>query len=115
MNEDQISRNEKLKSAISEINAIMDKHDIGGAIFLHTPGDSQYLIKVDTSYSVLKIDQKGKAQLSLKGIIGDQVKMKKIAHTKNMLELAKQSALHVYNFSDQILKQINYHFKKIGN
>jgi hypothetical protein len=42
----------KLKKAMEEIKAILKKHDIAGCIILHTPGFSEYLNHIETSYSV---------------------------------------------------------------
>ena len=41
----------KLKKAMEEIKEIMEKHDIAGAVFLHTPGFGEQHMKVDPSYS----------------------------------------------------------------
>ena len=41
----------KLKQAAEEIKEILKKHDIAGAIGLHTPGHGEYLLHVHTSYS----------------------------------------------------------------
>lgn len=41
----------KLKKAMEEIKAIVDKYDIGACVMLHTPGFTEYLNKLDPSYS----------------------------------------------------------------
>lgn len=48
--------NPKLKKAMEEIKDILDKHDIAGAVVLHTPGHGEYLFKIDPSYSCAFID-----------------------------------------------------------
>lgn len=46
----------KLKKAMEEIKAIMDKHDIGGWVIIHTPGHSEFLNKLNPSYSCIQIN-----------------------------------------------------------
>lgn len=46
----------KLKKAMNEIQEILDKHDIAGAVVLHTPGFGEHLIKVNPSYSCAFLD-----------------------------------------------------------
>jgi len=41
----------KLKKAKTEIEAILDKYDIGGAVVLHSPGFGEHFMKLDPSYS----------------------------------------------------------------
>ena len=43
--------NAKLKQAAEEIKEILRKHDIAGAIGLHTPGHGEFFLHVHTSYS----------------------------------------------------------------
>lgn len=47
----------KLKKAMAEILAILDKHDINGSVVLHSPGYGEHFMKVDASYSCAKIEQ----------------------------------------------------------
>ena len=46
----------KLKKAMEEIKAVLDKHDIAGSIVLHTPGHGEFLMKINPSYSCAFID-----------------------------------------------------------
>lgn len=41
----------KLKKAMKEIKDILDKNDIAATVVLHTPGHSEFLSKIDPSYS----------------------------------------------------------------
>jgi hypothetical protein len=43
----------KLKTAMEEIKAILAKHDIGAMVVLHTPGHSEFLNKLNPSYSCI--------------------------------------------------------------
>lgn len=45
----------KLKNAMEEIKLIIDKYDIAACVVLHTPGFSEFLNKIDPSYSCAKI------------------------------------------------------------
>lgn len=51
----------RLKSAMAEIKAILEKYDIAGAVVIHEPGFAEYLLKVDPSYSLLKFEPIGSA------------------------------------------------------
>lgn len=46
----------KLKTAMERIKAILKEYDIAGAVILHSPGFSEYLIKIDASYSCAKFE-----------------------------------------------------------
>lgn len=41
----------KLKKAMEEIKAVVAKYDIGAFVVIHTPGHSEFLNKIDPSYS----------------------------------------------------------------
>lgn len=41
----------KLKRVMEEIKNILEREDIAAAVILHTPGFSEYLNKIDPSYS----------------------------------------------------------------
>lgn len=43
----------KLKTAMEEIKAILSKHDIGAMVILHTPGYSEFLNKLNPTYSCI--------------------------------------------------------------
>ena len=45
----------KLKKAMKQIKAVLDEHDIAGSVVLHTPGFGEHFIKLDPSYSAMKI------------------------------------------------------------
>ena len=49
----------KLKKAMAEIQAILKENDIAGFVVLHTPGFSEYLNHLETSYSCAKITPEG--------------------------------------------------------
>lgn len=47
----------RLKVARAEIEAVLKKHDLGGAVVLHTPGMAEFFYDVQPSYSCAWIDQ----------------------------------------------------------
>ena len=49
----------KLKKAMQQIEAILKENDIAGFVVLHTPGHSEFLNHVTTSYSCAKIQPDG--------------------------------------------------------
>ena len=77
----------KLKRVMDEIKAILVKEDIAGAIVLHTPGFTEYLVHIEPSYSCAKwvgeaVQVKGKAE----HYGGDTEKRDKaVADTANMI------------------------------
>lgn len=85
--------NPKLKNAMAEIKAILDKHDIGGLIILHIPGHGEHLIKIDPSYSCAFIDntpgiQGVRVRAKLSDYSGDSLKLKnKVEDTVNMFQI----------------------------
>jgi hypothetical protein len=56
----------KLKKAMEEIKAVLNKHDIAASVILHTPGFTEYLNHVDTSYSCVTIEG-NKLRIQTKG------------------------------------------------
>ena len=79
----------KLKNAMKEINEILNKHDIGGLVILHTPGHGEFLMKVDPTYSCAKLngnEMRVRAKLQ-EDFNGDkEAWTKKITDTVNMFE-----------------------------
>lgn len=49
----------KLKTAMERIKAILKEYDIAGHVVLHTPGFSEYHLKLDPSYSCAKMTDEG--------------------------------------------------------
>lgn len=48
---------QRLKTARTEIEAILRKHDLAGAVVLHTPGMAEFFYDIGPSYSVCGIDE----------------------------------------------------------
>jgi hypothetical protein len=49
----------KLKKAMEEIKKILSDNDIAAFVVLHTPGFSEYLNNIETSYSCAKLNSDG--------------------------------------------------------
>lgn len=50
----------RLKIARTEIEAVLKKHDLAGAVVLHTPGMSEFFYDISPSYSCVRIDEAAK-------------------------------------------------------
>lgn len=104
----------KLKRALEQIKKIVDDNDIAALVFLHTPGYGEYLVKVDPSYSVAKIegDQlRVKAKLK-EDFNGDkEAWVRKTTDTSNMLMVFSETcgpAIHVImQMSQELDKRID--------
>ena len=78
----------KLKIAMTEIQTILRRYDIGASVVLHTPGFSEYFLKLDPSYSCAiqdgdKIRVKAKLQEDFNG--DKEAQIKKIGETVNLI------------------------------
>jgi hypothetical protein len=47
----------RLKIARAEIEAVLQKHDLAGAVVLHTPGMAEFFYRITPSYSCVWIDE----------------------------------------------------------
>ena len=47
----------RLKIARAEIEAVLKKHDIAGAVLLHTPGMTEWFYDIRPSYSCVTLDE----------------------------------------------------------
>lgn len=78
----------KLKTAMSEIKGILSRYDLGAVIVIHEGHHSEFVVKIDPTYSCAKIVNGGvrlKAKLQ-EDFNGDKVKMQKVlTDTSNML------------------------------
>lgn len=106
----------RLKKAAQEIKEILDKHDIAGVVVLHTPGNSEYLVKLDPTYSCVKTENggyriKSNLQEDHKGDKQEQIKVQK--ETANMLNLLSTTvaniALPIMEMSETMDKVTNAH------
>lgn len=78
----------KLKKAAEEIKAIIKKYDIAALVVLHTPGNSEYLMAIDPSYSCAKFEGDNlRVKAKKKDYPSIEAWKQKIADTSNMLNL----------------------------
>lgn len=98
----------KLKIAMEEIKAVLKKHDIAGAVVLHTPGHSEFLMKIDPSWSCAKIER---GQIIVRNIGFSRAKKKKTAEdTVNMVCLMGETmgrlGLDMLNLEEKLTQTI---------
>lgn len=106
----------KLKKAMAEIKAILERYDIGSVVVLHDVGFSEYHIKINPTYSVVKFDRFGQTleivPLASKGDFNKGIKAyrEKLLATSNMLNVLAtvggSVALNVLEASKQFDKLV---------
>lgn len=79
----------KLKKAIAEIEEVIAKHDIAAVVVLHTPGHSEFIIRISPSYSCATVDgDKLRIRAKLTEFNGDKKALEKtVTNTSNMLNV----------------------------
>lgn len=98
----------KLKKAAAEINEILKKYDIAGVVLLHTPGHSEYLLKLDPSYSCANMNEKtGEVRLKATEAMYGKVKRDKMLEdTTNMVvclaHIASMEAMNLINLQKML-------------
>lgn len=91
----------KLKKAAEEIKEILNRYDIAGVVLLHTPGHSEYLLRLDPSYSCANMNEKtGEVRLkATEALYGKEKRDKMLEDTANMIvclsDLAKMQAMNL--------------------
>lgn len=93
----------KLKNAMDEMKEILIKYDIGGSIILHDPsGHSEYLLKIDPSYSCARFEGDYlRVKSKLTDYDGDKDAQKKsLTDTINMIS-------HIKDISRNTASQLN--------
>jgi hypothetical protein len=112
----------KLKKAMEEIKAILKKHDVGGVVILHTPGHSEYLHKLDPSYSCAKVDGnevriRAKLQEDFKG--DKDAWYKKVRDTVNMFNLLASTcgntAMSLFEISQKLDSIVDAEHTDLGH
>lgn len=80
---------------MAEVKAVLDKYDVAGVAVLHAPGHSEYLLKVDPSYSCAKI-QGQELRFKTKGLnLSKSAKRKMISDTANMMHGLSNTTGHL--------------------
>ena len=102
----------KLKRAIQEIKDILSREDIAGVVILHEPGFSEFLVKVDPTYSCARIQD---GQLRVKSKKEDfkqnpAMREKVVQNTANMLHMLGKNGGHcilpIMEMSSKVDRQI---------
>lgn len=102
----------KLKRAIQEIKDILSREDIAGVVIVHEPGFSEFLVKVDPTYSCAKIQD---GQLRVKSKKEDfkenpAMREKVVQNTANMLHMLGTNGGHcilpIMEMSSKVDRQI---------
>lgn len=104
----------KLKTAMERIKAVMKEYDLGGTVFLHTPGFSEYYNKFDPSYSLIRIngnEVRFRAKLK-EDFDGDKIKWQQgITDTVNLImhsaEISHQTLTLAEGFMNQLKGKID--------
>ena len=100
----------KLKEAMEEIKGILNKHDIAAFIVLHDVGFSEYLCKIDTSYSCCFFDGDNALRVRAKSADyagGAEERNRKIAETSNMLHHLTETGNNVREGISELSKKID--------
>ncbi|NJC24818.1 hypothetical protein [Neolewinella antarctica] len=109
----------KLKKAAQEIKGILERYDIAGAVIIHTPGYSEYVLKVNPSYSCAKIEG-GMLRFKTKGLpLSPALKKQMIADTSNMMaglsQVSGTMSLNLMAGSEKIDKMVRARHTDMGH
>lgn len=103
----------KLKQAMEEIKSILAKHDIGAMVVLHTPGHSEFLNKLNPSYScIIQTGDNIRFRSKLADYGGDkQAWQKKTTDSLNLLQCITETTGYVLmpliDFTEQLEKSLD--------
>lgn len=103
----------KLKKVISEIEKILKENDVAGMVVVHTPGNTEYLLKLDASYSAATVEanQKIRVKAMMSEFPTKEDWVRKVTDTSNMLSMISEAAglitLSVMDLSTQLDKTVN--------
>lgn len=98
---------------MERIKAILKEYDIAGSVVLHTPGFSEYFLKINPSYSCAKQEGDGlRIVAKLSDFNGDkQARDKKLEDTVNMIshlaDTNGATSLQMYNVMDELKKHLD--------
>lgn len=99
----------KLKKAMEEIKAIVEKHDIAAVVVLTEPGHSEYLQKVNPSFSCARFEA-GSLRITAKASeIGKQKRDELLTNTSNMFKLLADNTARIASTMIQCSTFIDTH------
>lgn len=97
----------KLRQAMEEIKAVLNKHDIAGVVVLHSPGYGEHYMKLDPSYSSVKMVQVEGNDVGIKLNVDSKThpdpkeRKKAVTNSVNMVEILYElTDLKTDNLSD---------------
>lgn len=99
-----------LKTVMEEIEELLVRYDLGAVVVLHTPGHSEFLQRIDPSYSCAYFVDGG-VQFNTKRLgISKEQKQNMLKHTANMFKLLADNtgmiAMGMIELSEFIDKQV---------
>ncbi|WP_293916570.1 MULTISPECIES: hypothetical protein [unclassified Sphingobacterium] len=102
----------KLKKAMQEIRDILSREDIAGFVVIHEPGFSEYLLKIDPTYSTAKIrDGKIELKAKLEHFENSIERNRKVADTINMFHCINrcmgQTMIPLLDLEEDLNKKFN--------
>ena len=91
----------KLKKAMEEIKNILKSNDIAGVVILHSPGFSEYINHLQTSYSCAQATLEGiRIKLSSKEVGKEKAKLLAEGTYNMITHLADITALHAMAYME---------------
>jgi ribonuclease HII len=109
----------KLKMAMEEIKATISKYDIAAIVIIHTPGHSEYLQKIDPSYSCASFEQGGLKLVAKASELGKEKRDQLLTDTANMFKLFEinsgRIAMTMHECSSFIDSKVNADHGGIGH
>lgn len=107
----------KLKKAMEEIKAIIEKYDVAGVVNLHAPGHGEFYQNLTPSYSVLlpQKDEQGvligyRFRSRSEDYEGDKKKQRQGKEdTINMLQIFQDTFAFQFKRIDQVLQMLSKH------
>lgn len=94
----------KLKEAMAEIKALLMKHDLAGYVFIASPTYSEFMHKLDASWSAITIDKNVFALRAKEAELGSKEAVhKKAEQTAHILCALQDLCVQGYGLSGQIL------------
>lgn len=99
----------KLKKAAEEIKAILKRYDIAGAVALHTPGFSEFVLEITPTYSCATLNHDNVHFKAKKEDFNDELKrqtvIKDTASMMNLLsDTTARNAMMLITVSEQFDK-----------
>lgn len=99
----------KLKKAMEEIKVILNKYDVGASVVLHTPIFSEFLLKVDPSYSCAKFENNElRIRSKLEDYNGDKTQQElTLTNTVNMIVHLSDTNKDIIRMLDAMIKSLS--------